>query len=815
MAHSEDLYGTQGGTPDVNVPVQGEGLETRTNVQANGNDFGAQVGEAQQAKGEAYQRAGVQMADTATQFAAMATEAKANEAITTQWAPQAADLRAKFDQLSPQDKIGGYNDYVASLQKNGTQFVDNSASPYERQIKSQWVARHISNEIDGARRDQVQAVIQFSGESNGKLLELQQGDAIKNYQNPERVSQTVDQMNGVVLKQAIDQGADPNKPEDMAKITDQQNAIHGETAVGMIHQAVADGNLVDGYEIYNQNKNIIPGYRQATIEDTLHVAATAQNAKNNGTAILAGTNIPEQIGAPPLAVQSTVARVAESTGENPNNLLTVARIESSYGQNLGKRGDIGQTGKGGTIEEQAHNMAAEWKKAGVNAQDALGRDPAPWEQYACYQQGAGGGPALLKSMNQSPNARAIDVLTPLYGSQVKAASAIKNNGGNVSMTSSQFLDMVKQKWTDNSLRAACEVPKPVTGMSAGTPAPGGDDSQPAATKPLSQALVDQHQITGPAVQQGGTPMQQKFNYDQVYSGAVERAWQIPNIQTRDATLKYLNEHKAVIDRSAAAYSEVLTNGAQKLAQDPKFTSVDQMPPEMQSAVMSDKPLLMNYMQEKANQNAEKASGGTTKDMKEYGNSMFDLMRGIHDGTITSSDQLLDHLPNSKTGKPGDITIAGYEKLQEELKKNDSPESAAEGKIKTEAFSAVKAQVMSDMYGMKDLEGQKLWAKAIPKLFKAWEDGMHDNVPIGELTDPDSPKYFGKAVSPLIRSNVQKAIDMKNVRPLRDLVVQYKLATDPVAKKFLLHQMSENYGVIDDVSAQETQESNNPKAPISQ
>jgi len=76
-----------------------------------------------------------------------------------------------------------------------------------------------------------------------------------------------------------------------------------------------------------------------------------------------------------------------------------------------KPGTAAQVGQpaGGDTAAQAQTMAKVLQHSQSVAATALGQQPEPWQTYLTYQQGDGGGPALLKA---DPNASAVDTLAP-------------------------------------------------------------------------------------------------------------------------------------------------------------------------------------------------------------------------------------------------------------------------------------------------------------------------------------------------------------------------------------------------------------------
>lgn len=812
-----DTYGPEGSVPSISPSAEGPGQRIR--AEASPGDFGAQVGQAKEGYGGAVTGAGIAVNEEVDKYHRMAVEAKANEAIVNKWAPAASQLRQQYDSLRGQDKIGGYDNYIKALQGGANKFIEDASGPYEKQIRSQWVTRHISNEIDGAKREQVQAIQQFEDNAHADKLLLHQKEMVENYQDPVVVQQNQQMMDAQILKHGIDQGADPSDLAHAVMIQQQQKSARGQAAVGMVGKAVQDGNIDTATKLYSENKKDIPGHDQISIDETLRVASVNQTSENNSAAILTGLPLPNGVGRPPIQIQIAVVRAADSAGVDGNQALTIARIESSYGQNVGKRGDIGQTGKPGNLEEQSANMAAAIKDAESKSMIALGRKPESWETYVTYQQGAGGGPALFKASSDNPNARAIDVLKPLYKSPVDAINAITNNGGNVTMTSGQFLDFIKQKYSKNEDAARCEVP--------GSIAKTFSADQPELTVPqeatisLANAMAAQHETYGPALQKGSNPKEDLVNFDKIYAPAIAQANLITNVDEREGTIRALNKRREVYSTAAAAYGTVLNDQLEKTLKDPKFTDAGQLPPELASQ-LTDKQL--NYVDRVAEQHLAGATGIATKDMKEYGPGMFGLMRDINSGAIKNPQELLDHLPDPKNGKPGDITLAGYKQLVTQF--SHDPDSKSDQEMQTQAFKVIKRQLSGEdeALGIKDTKGEELFSRALPKLFRAIQDGKNQTPPLtmGEMTDPGNKAWIGNIVQGLKRSSVQQNMDMMydgggiaessivaKSAPARgaiDIIREYQHTTDP-DKRDALKKEAVQLGYI-------PEEQPGPTAPIS-
>lgn len=535
-----------------------------------------------------------------------------------------------------------------------------------------------------------------------------------------------------------------------------------------VNSSLDNGDIQTANQVYATNKDKLPGQDQLEIEKMLHTANLGQFA-TNGVASLKAGQAPAPLGGQGVQdVKDAVVTAAKSAGADPNTALTIASIESSFGQNVGVRGDIGQTGKpAANTQEQAKNLVDEQLKAKQAADSALGRPAQPWEQYVAYQQGVGGGPALLTA---DPNQKAVDVLAPFYKNSAVAAKAITGNGGNTSMTAGQFLDFINRNYDAHAARVAVGIPDSVSATNLGTtpdsseqvsPAvqaadqaatPGAPQAGTAAKSPPDKTIL--------ALQPGATPVQSLIEYDKVYPQYLQYANSIQNPMERDAMLKGLERDHNVYQTAANAWKTQFQNQAQNLAMDPKFTSVNQIPADMKAA-LADNPVTMNYLETRAKYNLENGAGMQSKDSREYGTGFYKLFQGIHapdndPNKINTVEQIQSHV-----GDSGDITVAGYDKLLSEMTNKKTPEGASEGVMGAASLKVLKTQLSGeDMYpGMKDPKGEELYASALPAYFKAIEDGKKNGTPLGDLLNPSSKSWAGNAVQGLKRNPSQWYTDM--------------------------------------------------------
>lgn len=777
----KDLYGSFGGTPGVEQSVSLPGYH----VQATPDAFGAPVAKAREQTGQ-------QTEDIANKYLEMNTQSRVNDDFANKYAPAAAQLRAQFDSLRGADKIAGYDQYISGLQGLNKQFVSNAPNPIYATTMGSLLDRHVSNEIDGAKRELVTASKEYSDQSTYGIIKAQSGIAAQNYNDPNIVNQVAQSNDAHVALNAMNNGLDLNDPDHAQALENTQRQVKGDMASGMIDAAMSKGDINSAQKIRDSYSSVIPGFKQLDIDNKLHAQSMQQVQTYGVKAFKEGQPLPQTVGSPAFQVQAAVADSAAKAGVEPNDALTVARIESSMGQNVGRRGTVGQTADkhGGDLNAQADDLCAALRKSKVDAQEALGRDPEPWESYLVYQQGSGGGPALLKAAAQNSTAKAIDVLTPLYDNPKDARNAIIKNGGTETMTAGDFAQFIQQKYDANAARAKCTTPE-------------GKES-------LGQAITDVHTRGGEVVQKGATPIQNLHLFDAKVPDMIQRIQNIPNDEVRQGVMEAFKRDHAQYQAAADAYMNVQVSKAHELAANPDFTDMSQMPADMMATAV-ERPALMNFMEKSAASNLDKKSGVSSKDIKEYGRGFYDIMRKVNSGEISNNLQLMEHLPKGD-GSGGDITLAGYEKLHPMLGGDALSKSDLE--MQTQAFKIIKNQLSGGLseLGIKDPKGEELWGTALPRLFEAIKKGQSEGKTMGQLTDPQSPDFIGKSVQSLKRSASQQVIDYLHhdeapKRTAYQLIQEYNSTTDE-SKRKALRQEAVDLGYI-------PPETNRVEAPISE
>lgn len=788
MAQNSEPYS---GVPTVEPRVGGTGGEPIHVDAANPAAFGGQIGEAEQRGGAELQQTGDKGLNVAADFAKMATEARADNDFANTYAPQAAAARQKFDALDDKDKVAGGVEYLNTLKGLQDQLTGDKSGygPYGKQLMGSLITRHIFAETTGIDKEIVEATQKNAAQGKVALMAANNGYAAQNYDNPAVVDQMSSANSSLRTMQVMNAGHDVTTPDGQNVLQEYQRQDTGAMADAMVKSAVADGNISAAMRIRGTYNDAIPGYKQLDMDNVIHTASMQQFGTQGVTSLAAGQAIPQVSSMPQATVQVTVANTAQASGVNPNDALTVATIESAMGKNVGTRGTIGQDkgSAGQPLDAQAKALCDNWKASHDPASNALGREPQGWEQYTVYQQGISGGAALLKA---DPNAKAVDILRPLYANAKDALSAITNNGGTATMTVSDFLDQEKQRWNDSAARANCN-------FTAGTP-PGDQ-------------ILAAHQTPGTTVQPGANPAQDYRNWQKANILNMQQIMAMPSGPARNALLQENQFQTSKRETAANSYRSDLVNQASQLAQDPNFTSMNQVSPEMHSSLLETSPNTLSYMESRAEYNIKHQGGVMSKDAENYGAGYKNVLQDIWNGKVTNVSQLHDAVAKDQ------LTIAGYDLMAKQLPtaKEDPIQKANENKLNQKTFDTVENTITHG--ASKDViahspELQKAVNAANFALFNAINERKSRDIPPNQYYDQSNKEWIGndakvlqvthaQSVAATIKANQAVAHPVT----LSDIIGQAKATTDPV-KQAALRQQAIDLGLYDP---------NAPQVPVAQ
>ncbi|MBF0561096.1 MAG: hypothetical protein HQL37_03560 [Alphaproteobacteria bacterium] len=554
--------------------------------------------------------------------------------------------------------MNGYGDAERALQGLGDTIKSSLGNMNQQQAFGGFVTRRLGADLELMSRHSAQQGLKFEKDANDALVTAATNNAIQNWTDPDYVEKA----RGSVMASIENYGQTAGWNRDM--IDNARADATSKIYSGVIQQKLVNKDPLGAQAYFDAHKADFPGDRQLDIERTLHTTSTLALGDARASAALSGQPLPDRptaLGVPLGNVQSEVVTAAKAAGVDPSQALTVAEIESGSGRNLGPIGNLGQV-KGGITDPknlpgQAADLVKEFQRVGPIADAAVGGTAQPWQRYVVYQQGGGGGPALLKA---DPNARAADVLNqfPEYsGAAGGPKGPIVGNGGRADMSVGQFLDFLHTKWDRAAAQSAVDPQAPA----------------PPATPPL-------------AVQPAANPHQALIEMDKAYPDALARVQAIPNLADRDAATSALETKHKIAVAASHAWMEQTSDALIKIGRDPSFTSLTQVPPDMVPA-MAENLHMADWLRNQAKINA----GGGGGDAATYGPGFIDLYAKVH-AAPDDPNRLTNPLPLYPLLASGQLTIAGIDKLKAEIAGRGTPDGERASEYRRQLLSAANDEI---------------------------------------------------------------------------------------------------------------------------
>jgi hypothetical protein len=209
------------------------------------------------------------------------------------------------------------------------------------------------------------------------------------------------------------------------------------------------------------------------------------------------------------------------------------------------------------------------------------------------------------------------------------------------------------------------------------------------------------------------------------------------------------------------------------------------------------PALTREAKERMIVKAQQAlTDSNSKADKTYGHGFYDAYQLVHSpegtpGRITDPTELY-----KRVGPKGDLTVAGVDKLVNEIQSRKSPEGVAESEMKKQFLANAKAQISGSDEGLhiKDPKGDLLYLKFLAYALPAYDEARKAGKSAVQLLNPDSPDYVGKVItaegsgfkrptdqwfgdvvqdSPVHKGESVQSFDIKKVKSLDDLVSAYR------------------------------------------
>lgn len=233
-------------------------------------------------------------------------------------------------------------------------------------------------------------------------------------------------------------------------------------------------------------------------------------------------------------IESNFKAGADNPSSSASGLFQFTNATArEYGLTGDKRNDISAQA------DAAARMAAQNSRS---LERAIGRTPTAGELYLAHQQGLAGAKALIRN----PDKPAIDVLRTYHGD--RAASVIRQNGGNLNQTAGQFAN----RWITKGNSVARQFPG--TTKTAPTPA-----SMPAALRdrltPAALAAIESATGTKPGASQmayAGMPPALSAAVQKVQETSVPKAAPQPRDRIKRAEPTVIADTMASLEKARLA-----------------------------------------------------------------------------------------------------------------------------------------------------------------------------------------------------------------------------------------------------------------------
>ena len=430
--------------------------------QASPADFGAQVGQAVAGTGQGFD----QVAQAAQQIRQIDNVGKINQA-TAQLQQAATGIffgngngDAGFIGKYGHDAVDAYPQAQQALTKAQSDIMGTLPPDAQRQF-GEYANRFVGNRLDALGDHYVQQKYVAADQDQKASLDADTSSAVGFYNDPNRFNAAVSDGRLRITKQAEILGESPEVTQDKLS-----NFVSG--AFSGVALRIGQNDPVAGWKFYQDHLGSLTGPQQMEVEARLKPQLYAVSSRNDADNLMNGNAG---------AVGQGVTAEAQHQGVDPVLALTTAKIESGMGSRMqsptssasGVFGMMPSTfsenggSNPGDVTQQISAGVKNLASSSTIANDTVGGNAAPWQVYLVHQQGAAGGPALLKA---AAGESAVAALTAAYGGNATLATkAITGNGGTADMTVGDFRGLVQS----NFERVASTITVPAPGTPPGTP----------------------------------------------------------------------------------------------------------------------------------------------------------------------------------------------------------------------------------------------------------------------------------------------------------------------------------------------------------
>lgn len=705
MARSEDIYGNFGSVP-AETSVNGSGAQPM-HLQASPEDFGSAIGKGLSNVGE-------QSQELAQHYQEMAVHTATNDAYVNGYAPAVNSLVSNYKKLSGTDALQQLPAYQQQLQQVNAQYL-NSGSPMQRELMGQLVSRHTISTMDNMSNHADSQYAQHEEIVNKQSIQNASDEASNNYTNPDVVEFNVNRAKGL---STLYYGDKIGHDSDSQPVVNQMAKEEASKVVkSAIDTALDNGDYAAANSYKNKYSDVLSGKDLVSVEKSVSSLNITSNAKSFVDNVLSGKPAisPDTPHYNELQTKATVANIAQKENFDPNIAFALHGTESDYGRGIkpdSPRKDDFQTDpklrdsdhQGNDLESSAHNAFKIWNANSSDLTQRVGRQISPSEGYLAYNQGGLGASLLL---NAGPNETAVQALAktmPIADAQ----KHILQNGGTATMSASDFTNHIENAFMVHY-----------------------DSQKVNVAGNVSDAIRDQSKIQLPAMQQASNPHEYFNQLNDRLPSAQSAIDSIPDDKVREAADKQLKLKYEQAKLSDNAWKNTQAQAAQQYAQDPRYTSMDQVPQTVKNT-------LQDAGQLKFLETAFTDKNNPKKDPT-YGDGFLPTLNRL--STDDPTDRIADIASLQQIyADRQDLHSSGFRQLANMIKLSDTPEGKARIASQSQFLEDLRRRMVA---GPSDTEGKANFEKALPLFFNQYNDASAGKGTVADMMslDPKNSNSF--------------------------------------------------------------------------
>lgn len=576
--------------------------------------FDSGAGRGLQEAGKQIQEFGAQAAKQADEQNKLLAQSYSNDVIVNQFAPKAAELRAKYYDNQGINASTALPEYQAGLEKLRQDTLAGTKDLYTQNLLGHFMASHVTQELDGASRYAITEKDKYVDGGNVAMLKNLSSNTSLAYNDPPAIAANTGNALAVIDNQAKQKGWAPEATE-LAKKT-----YIATTAKNMIDTALANNDLASANSLYGQYSKNMDGDTALSVSKSLEVLNKRQDGLDTVNTLKAGQSIIPSVNPVDVVMKNELASDGSVKVINDSKGLVIGGInQNSYPKQFSEAKAI--------LDSQGQDASKAYIKNF-------------YQTEIVKKNGVDKLPANIQDV-------VADGLTN-HGSDFQAKLLAAAKGG---ASRSQLLDMRQAEY--DKLAASPKAQKEGWAQSK-----EGWDNR---IKGLRDAATSQatNSANPPVFKEGVNPMDTYKNWQAVYPTYSSQIMKMPDAQTRKDRLDALENESQNYKRQSDAYRAGIINNAMQLAVDPTFTSIDQVPLDTYKILLEDHPETIKELQTRADFNAKKANKLESLDTSKNSPNGYDTVLRVAQAEDYQTNKNVigsqDHLDNL-LGKPDGLGI---------------------------------------------------------------------------------------------------------------------------------------------------------------